>query len=91
MDFTKIIEMDDKDHTPLMERAFAKEKMKDFSGAIADYSAFIALIPEYNAAYYNRGIAYLRKGDKKKALLDWKKASSLGLQAADEMIKKYGK
>lgn len=39
-------------------RGFAARRRGDFSGAIAEYSAAIALDPRHFKAFFNRGFAY---------------------------------
>ena len=43
------------------ERGVAKLNLRDYRGAVADYSRAIALEPENAAAYGNRGRAKLRR------------------------------
>jgi tetratricopeptide (TPR) repeat protein len=49
--------------------------------AIADYGAAIALNPNYAEAFYNRALAYRRKGDIDHALADYDR--SIGLDAGN--------
>jgi len=49
------------------------------------------LAPEDGMSYYNRGFTYYQMNEKDKCLLDLKKASSLGVQEADELIKNFFK
>jgi Flp pilus assembly protein TadD len=45
----------------LLARANGKFNMKDYRGAIADYSEIIRLSPKADYAYYNRGLAYFQQ------------------------------
>ena len=54
-----------------------KDELKDYKGAIAEYSKAIALNPKYAIAYYNRGISYNNKGKYDKAIHDYNVALSL--------------
>jgi len=53
---------------------------KEYDKAIADYDEAIRLKPDFAAAYYNRGYAYTKKGDKVKAEADLAKAKELGFK-----------
>ena len=77
------------DATAYCNRGIAKFELKDFNGAIEDYNMAISLDSQYSDAYSLRGIIKLELGDKQGACMDWKEASKLGLEAADELIKKY--
>ncbi len=76
-DFTRVIALKT-DHLKdgaYMERAKCKEAINDFSGAAADYTALLqavkrwsrAPVPEINEA---RGLAYLKAGQRDKAMKD---------------------
>ena len=56
----------------------AKDDLKDYYGAIADYTKAIELDPDYASAYANRGINKENLGDLNGACKDWRKAASLG-------------
>ncbi|MEW5723591.1 MAG: tetratricopeptide repeat protein [Thermodesulfobacteriota bacterium] len=56
----------------------AKFWTQDYAGAIDAFSKAIELAPGYDAAYYNRGFAYLKSGDKAAAAADIAKAQSMG-------------
>jgi len=55
-------------------RGFVKDKLKDYSGAIADYNKAIGLDPNYAAAYYNRGVIKVDLKDYYGAIADYTKA-----------------
>ena len=59
-----------------LESGNTKGKLKDYYGAIADYTKAIELDPDYANAYYNRGIAKENSG--KPYCSDYKKACDLG-------------
>ena len=48
--------------------------------AIADYNEAIRISPQYDKAYYNRGVAWGRKGEYEKAILDYSEAIRLSPQ-----------
>ena len=65
--------------------------LKDFRGAIAEYSKAIEIDPKYAEAYNNRGLAKMKLDQKDSGCLDLKKARELGYEDAYEAIKKYCK
>ena len=56
----------------------AKDDLKDYYGAIADYTKAIGFDPDYAGAYSNRGISKENIGDLNGACVDWRKAAGLG-------------
>ena len=56
-DYSKAIELDQKNSTAYYNRGFAKFDLQDYKGAISDYSKTIELDPQNVTAYHNRGSA----------------------------------
>jgi tetratricopeptide (TPR) repeat protein len=69
-------------------RATVKQHLKDYNGAIDDYSRAIEIFPG-SQFYMNRGYLYLRQGKKYEACLDFSSAGERGLESAYEEIKKH--
>jgi len=59
-----------------------KYELKDYKGAIKYYNKAIELNPDLAEAYYNRGIAKIRLGQKDDGCFDFSEASELGLSGA---------
>ena len=57
--------------------------MGDDSGAVADYTSAIRLMPDYVDAYNNRGLSKFALGDNKSAAEDYCKAIELNPEYAD--------
>lgn len=55
----------------------AKFQLKDYRGAIADFTEAIELKPEYIEAYYSRAICESKLGKTEKALADFNKVTEL--------------
>ena len=66
---------------------YAKAELKKYRGAIQDYNKVIELNPNFVNAYYNRGIAKIKSGQKDDGCLDFSKAGELGSAKAYEAIK----
>jgi Flp pilus assembly protein TadD len=58
----------------------------DLVGAINDFTQAIGIDPKYGEAYLNRGIVKEMLRDMKGACTDWKKASELGVAAAENYV-----
>ncbi len=69
----------------------AKDKLKDYAGAIADYSAAIELDPGYAEAYCARALSKIQTGDKESGCRDLKIATGLGYKPAYKKTKELCK
>ena len=63
----------------------------ELSKAIDDYSIAIRIDSNLAEAYYNRGIARSKSGNKQAAIQDLSKAGELGLYDAYAVIKRLNK
>ena len=61
--------------------------IKDFRGAIDDYTKAIQIYPEFASAYFNRGLSKIILKQKDSGCLDYCKAAELGDKKAYEKIK----
>lgn len=64
-------------------RGWIKIKMKDYDGAIEDYTMSITLNPNYAGSYMWRGLAYKEKGEPEKAKNDF--LESIRLDSVPEL------
>ena len=65
---------------------YDKAQVKDYYGAIADYTKAIEINPNYANAFLNRGISKEILGDLNGACADWKKAARLGNEDAAKWV-----
>ena len=72
-------------------RANLHAKRKELSKAIDDYTMSIKIDNRLAEAYYNRGIARSKSGNKAAAIQDLSKAGELGLYDAYSVIKRLNK
>lgn len=63
--------------------------MKDYYGAVGDYTKAIEINPNDGGSYRNRGIAKNEIGDMKGACEDWRKAASLGESDTAKWVEDY--
>lgn len=76
-EMTLYIEAKPDDGRGYYKRGWYKDNLKDFDGAIEDYTTSITLDPDYAYVYMSRGGLYLLKGQKNEARLDFEKAIQL--------------
>ena len=76
--YTKVIEIDsDYVMKAYLQRGFCKNLIKDFTGAIADFTKVIELDPNHQWAYVSRGSAKNKTGDYQSAIDDFNRALEL--------------
>ena len=61
--------------------------LKDFKGAVADFTRVIELEPNNANAYYYRGLSRITLGMKNSGCLDLSKAGELGNKSVYDQIK----
>jgi lipoprotein NlpI len=71
-------------------RGIAYDELGQHQRAIEDYTEAIRLEPDYDAAYNNRGIAYLMQDNNNLGCRDAQKACALGLCKTLELAKRKG-
>lgn len=72
----------------LNNRAFCYTALNESKKAIDDYTAILEIDENQAVAYIRRGQLYFNQGDFESARIDLQKASSLGLNEADTLLKK---
>lgn len=88
-DLKKAIEIDKHnfDYYLLMDWLLAQKS--DWDGIATEWSRYIALNPNNDRAYLERGGAYFRKGDITSAVADAKRAADLGSAEGKKVYDKY--
>jgi tetratricopeptide (TPR) repeat protein len=74
----------------LFNMANVHVKTGQIDEAIALYSRVLERDKDIAEAYYNRGLLYIYKGEKPRAVTDLSKAGELGLTDSYSVIKRYG-
>ena len=69
-----ILGLDKSSHLAYFYRAYAKSKLKDYTGAIFDYTQAIKISSDHSLYYFNRGIAKRDLEDYNGAISDYTKA-----------------
>ncbi len=89
--FDKVIEMKPHHEKAYASRAYAKTKLGDYQGAIADCYTAIDNYPFDGRTYAVLGIAEYQSGQKKKGCQDMSTAFDLGFEQAREYLNQYCK
>lgn len=74
IDFTKALDLNPDLVVPRFKRAFAQAKLGNYSEAIDDCTTVIDRQPTHTEAYFERGKAYLNRGDLQRDLGDYYRA-----------------
>lgn len=88
--FTKAIELNPK-YNFFYHRGRAYFQLEQYALAVADFDQVISLNPDMKDAYFRRGRALLRLGNKQKGMQDIRKAADLGNGNARRWLKEKGK
>ena len=91
MDFSKYIQFYPEYEDAYWYRGNINLALKKYKEAINDFNKYMEWDPYDGETNYLRGNAKYYAGDKTSACLDWKKASELGFEKADEALTKYCK
>jgi tetratricopeptide (TPR) repeat protein len=75
--YTQALSVDSENMNAYLRRGFCRSVLKNYDGAIADYSAVVENHPDHPFAYLSRGSAYNKKEEWKLALIDFDKVLSL--------------
>ena len=60
----------------------------DYTSALTAYNEALAIDPSFGPALYNRGLTYLRLGNRRQAFTDLSKAGEYGVLAAYNLLKR---
>lgn len=72
------------------QRGRTHMKLKNYPEAIVDFSKVIEVNPEMKDAYFHRGKAYRKIGDKRQGLEDIREAARRGSKLAQQFLKSKG-
>lgn len=63
-------------------------EMDDFTSALQCFTEAVNISPDFGEAYFNRGLTYLRIGNKQQAFADLSKAGELGVLPSYNILKR---
>ena len=87
-DLDKVIKLSPRNVYAFFNKGNACMLQGDFTGAISCYSTALELKPDLAEAYYNRGLMYLRMGNKTMGIADLSKAGELGVLPSYNVLKR---
>jgi tetratricopeptide (TPR) repeat protein len=71
-------------------RCASCNELKKYSEAVTDCTNAIKLRPQNPAPYHNRGLAFAKMGEKKRAIPDFQIAARMGLKEAQDSLRYLG-
>lgn len=87
-DLNKVIELSPRNVYAMFNKGNAYMIMKNYTSAISCYTDAIETKPDFGEAYYNRGLMYLKLGNKEKGVADLSKAGELGILPSYNVLKR---
>ena len=87
-DLNKVCELSPRNVYAIFNKGNIYMRMQDLTAAISCYTEAISIKPDFGEAYYNRGLVYLRLGNKEKGVEDLSKAGELGILPSYNVLKR---
>ncbi len=87
-DLDLVLKYSPKNVYAMYDKGYIYMLMQDNTAAVSAYSNAIEAKPDFGEAYYNRGLVYLRLGNKEKGLADLSKAGELGILPSYNVLKR---
>ncbi len=87
-DLDEVIKLAPRNVYALFNKGNAYMTMNDYTSAISCYTRALEIKPDLAAAYYNRGLMYLRMGNKDLGVADLSKAGELGILPSYNVLKR---
>ena len=87
-DLDLVLKYSPKNVYAMYDKGYIYMIMQDNTAAVSAYSNAIEAKPDFGEAYYNRGLVYLRLGNKEKGLADLSKAGELGILPSYNVLKR---
>lgn len=87
-DLDKTLELSPRNIYAMFNKGNMYLMMQNYTSAVSCYSDAISVKPDFGEAYYNRGLVYLRLGNKEKGIADLSKAGELGILPSYNVLKR---
>lgn len=87
-DLDRVIKLSPRNVYAMFNKGNIYMRMQDLTAAISCYTEAINIKPDFGEAYYNRGLVYLRLGNKDKGIEDLSKAGELGILPSYNVLKR---
>ncbi len=75
----------------VFDKGNAYMAIKDYTSAISCFTQAIEMKPDLGEAYYNRGLMYLRMGNRERGMADMSKAGELGITPSYNVLKRMSR
>lgn len=85
----KVLKLDETNAYAFTLKGKAHQKLGELPDALTAYNAAISVDKEYAEAYLSRGALRVYSKQTSRACADFRMAQTLGVEKADELIKKY--
>ncbi len=72
----------------VFDKGNAYMTLNDYTSAISCFTQAIEMKPDLGEAYYNRGLMYLRMGNRERGVADMSKAGELGIMPSYNVLKR---
>ena len=90
-DLNHVLELSPRNVYALFNKGNAYIIIKNYTEAITCYTEAIEVKPDFGEAYYNRGLMYLRMGNKERGVADLSKAGELGILPSYNVLKRMSR
>ena len=90
-DFDKTLELSPNNIYALFNKGNVYMTSQDYTSAISCYTSAIENKLDFGEAYYNRGLVYLRLGNREKGIADLSKAGELGILPSYNVLKRMSR
>lgn len=90
-DYDKVLELSPMNVFAQFNKGTLYLEMQDFTEALKAFSAAIDIKPDFGPAYYNRGLVYLRLGNRENGIADLSKAGELGIMPSYSVLKRMSR
>ncbi len=90
-DLDQVLKLSPRNLYATYNKGYVYLQMKDYTSAINCFSTCIDIKPDLGEAYYNRGLTYLRLGNRERGVADLSKAGELGILPSYNVLKRISR
>ena len=90
-DYDEVLQLSPKNVYALFNKAGVYIQLSDYTSALSCLTTALEYKVDFGEAYYNRGLVYLRLGNKERGFSDLSKAGELGIMSAYNVLKRMAR